>query len=692
MRVLMIEARDNVRFMTSIEKYWDPLYRCEPKEIADFIPPLLAVLRSVYNSSHFFNTSERMTSFLSKITNQLIVASQNYLTDNYQKPIWSENMANLVRKISECKALQDVYRSTYYRMLREIEERGDKPLTCSANFLFNRLDKFTIRLSKIREIMEICLRYQVLKLIPISGMEQFHEKITFSFLKISNTLYDPLEYRKQNFNVDFLNFQKEISIVELEMEIFVKNYIEPVPTAVQRVLTLKRFQKLNLKCLKLSDRFVDLAGMLIGEIENVKDKYNEERGMPPIGRCVTPACGRIAWARSLFYKIDNPMKSLTQYQCINSHPNSQLCVKLYNFLAPTLLSYEATTHKAWYSYVDQVRRKLEVPILKKNPETNRYEINLNPYVQQSIKECEGMWKLGLEVPELTAILTFCQDKVFTAYNKIKELVRRNDKLRHSIYPIFLPLMRIHLIKLERIFAPALSQVTWLTFEIGDYFDEVDKVLWPIESFVKDISDVNDAQIEHLLGAIQYYVLVYLPDEAVTPEEFKDTNIEHRHIVGKMVEIKSLAAEKAAVDLIKRFIEKAEGVPVRDDSGKFRLPNSEISDDNWRGEEAKPINKFDWLQFDKIYKPVGYASEEDNLVLCYRDYDGLNYDITLLHIDCVELFAYYNHRMISVLAKCTKRSMEMLKVRKFERFNSREKLNFKLIGTIKSNECGEDIRL
>lgn len=671
----MIEAKDNVRFMTSIEKYWDPLYRCEPREIADFIPPLLAVLRRVYNSSHFFNTSERMTSFLSKVTNQLIVASQNYLTENYQKAIWSENMTDLVRKIGECKTMQDVYRSTYFRMLREIEERGDKPLTCSTNFLFTRLDKFTIRLSKIREIMEICLRYQVLKRIPITGMEQFLEKIEFSFTKISETSYDPLEYRKNHFNHDFLHFQKEISVVELEMALFVKNYIEPIPTAAQRVLTLKRFQKLNLNCLKLSERFVDLAGMLIGEIENVKDKYNEDRGRPPIGRCVTPACGRITWARSLFYKIDTPMKSLTAYKCINNHPNSQLCVKLFNFLGHTLLSYEATTHKAWYTYVDQVRSKLEVPILNKNPETNRYEINLNPYVQQSIKECEGMWKLGLEVPEMTAILTFCQDKVFNAYNKIKELVRRNDKLRHSIYPIFLPLMRIHLIKLERVFAPALSQVTWLTFEIDEYFAEVEKVLWPIESFVKDISDVNDAQIEVLLGAIQYFVLVYLPDEAVTPEEFNNMNVEHRLIVEKMVEIKSLAAEKAAVDLINRFIEKAQDVPYRDESGKFRLSKAKINEDNWRIEESKPINKFDWLQFDKIYKPVGYATEEDNLVLCYKDYDGLNYDITLLHIDCVELFAYYNHRMISVLAKCTKKSMEMLKVRILNFLKSLKLTNF-----------------
>lgn len=60
--------------------------------------------------------------------------------------------------------------------------------------------------------------------------------------------------------------------------------------------------------------------------------------------------------------------------------------------------------------------------------------------------------------------------------------------------------------------------------------------------------------------------------------------------------------------------------------------------------------------------MSYASPEDNEVLCFSDYDGLKYDVNLLHIDCVELFAYYNQRMISSLVKATKKSMEMLKNR------------------------------
>lgn len=346
--------------MTSIEKYWDPLYRCDPPEITEHLPPLLTVLRSVYNSSSFFHTSECMSSFLSKVTNQLIVASQNYLTNDHTKSIWNENMATLVRKINECKKMQEVYRETYENMYKEIKEKGEMPLTCSSNYLFNRVDLFTIRLCKIREIMEVCLRYEILKTIPITGMEQFLEKIELAFETISTTFYDPLAYRLKQFDKDFLQFQKEVSVAEMDMENFVKDYLDPIPLTAQRILTLKRFQRLNLICLKLADRMIDVANLLTIEIENIKDKYNEERGEPPLGRCLTPAIGKVMWSQSLHKKIEEPVKFLLQYDCIYQHSTMQMCVKMYNFLAPMFLSYESTTHKAWYAYVNQVRSKLQV--------------------------------------------------------------------------------------------------------------------------------------------------------------------------------------------------------------------------------------------------------------------------------------------------------------------------------------------
>ncbi|KAG5675719.1 hypothetical protein PVAND_005600 [Polypedilum vanderplanki] len=664
LRKLLVEATDNVRFLQSIQEYWNPLYKCEPNELCHHIKLLLKILHGVYSTSNFFNTSLRITSFLSKVSNQIVNTSRKYLTSNFTKTIWTEDMKILVKKINECKNMVEIYRNAFSSMVDEIVANGEKPLECSPSYLFDRLELFINRLCKIREVMEICLRYQVLNQIRIGGMELFSNKIYNGFEKIAKTSYDPLEYRIKQFEQDFVDFQVLVSTTEVEMEQFLIHYLEEIPTVESKILALKRFEKLDLMCLGYGKRYISIAESLLKEMEDIKDKYNEERAKPPMERGIPPYITRIKWARTLHKKIQEPLKYLTKYECVYKHKVTQQCVKMYNFLTPILDGYETTTHKAWYTYVDQIRSRLECPILKKHAETNHYIINLNPYVLQVVKECESMMKFGLQVPKSVAILTYCKDRVFDAYNILKMLVQRNNLLRKSIKPIFLPLMRIHLIKLERIFAPAFSQITWLTFDIENYFINIARILEPLEEFVKTINDINDAQIETLLEHIGNMVLIHLPEQAVTPEEFLDMNLEYRKNVEKIIQIKSQAAEKSTVELINKFIEKAEMVPYYDNSGKYQLPYSKIDESNRRFEEIKPINKFDWLSFDKIFKAVGYATPEDNEINVFKDFDGLHYDVTLLHIDCMELFAYYNHRVISVLAKCSKRSMEILKTRSY----------------------------
>lgn len=77
------------------------------------------------------------------------------------------------------------------------------------------------------------------------------------------------------------------------------------------------------------------------------------------------------------------------------HKKAQTCVKYYNYLAGVLLHYEMLHHKAWYDYAEQVRNKLETPIIKKNAKTNWLEMNFDKYILQLMKEADSMCKLKL---------------------------------------------------------------------------------------------------------------------------------------------------------------------------------------------------------------------------------------------------------------------------------------------------------
>jgi len=41
-----------------------------------------------------------------------------------------------------------------------------------------------------------------------------------------------------------------------------------------------------------------------------------------------------------------------------------------------------------------------------------------------------MSKFGLEMPDFIQMLIFCEDKIFSSYERVKKLLKKNDALRY----------------------------------------------------------------------------------------------------------------------------------------------------------------------------------------------------------------------------------------------------------------------
>lgn len=92
------EATDNVKFVASLEVFYDPLYR-EPEDIHNHVDNLLKALRSVYNTSQFYNSSNSIASFLVKCTNHLTNVCKAYINNNGTISVFSQTIEQLNGKI-----------------------------------------------------------------------------------------------------------------------------------------------------------------------------------------------------------------------------------------------------------------------------------------------------------------------------------------------------------------------------------------------------------------------------------------------------------------------------------------------------------------------------------------------------------------------------------------------------------------
>lgn len=115
-----------------------------------------------------------------------------------------------------------------------------------------------------------------------------------------------------------------------------------------QIYDLYRFQKLKFKHLRIDRKYLELTGLFQKEIEDVRDRYNEDRSDPPIPRNVPPIAGRILWIRQLFRRIESPMEIYKECRRVISHDHMQRCIKIYNALISVFIHYEMIYHKSWY--------------------------------------------------------------------------------------------------------------------------------------------------------------------------------------------------------------------------------------------------------------------------------------------------------------------------------------------------------
>jgi len=63
------EAKDNVKCLSTLEKFIEPLYDGSNQEIIDMLPSLMNAVKMVHTISRYYNTNEKLTQLFIKITN-----------------------------------------------------------------------------------------------------------------------------------------------------------------------------------------------------------------------------------------------------------------------------------------------------------------------------------------------------------------------------------------------------------------------------------------------------------------------------------------------------------------------------------------------------------------------------------------------------------------------------------------------
>ncbi|KAM8851316.1 dynein axonemal heavy chain 8-like isoform 1-T4 [Spinachia spinachia] len=634
------ETKDNVKFLNTLEEVCQPLYNSDPVTMMKSVQNVINAIRMIYSVSLYYNTSEKISALLIKVTNQMVTACRSYITNNGTFLIWDQNAEEMVKKIQECICLYEEYQSCFQKTKNQIIEKlGKRSFEVSEKQIFCKFEGFCKQLQKITQIIAVFKNFKSLEKSNIEGIEILARQFYTISLNMKKMQYDILAPRTE-FDTDFTKFMTQISHIEKQLTAFMSSCFTHIISSQQSLSLIQRFQRLKIPCLEteISKLLSVILQHYLSEVEFVRKLYDQKKDDPPLARKMPPVALRIDWIRHLYKKIEEPIAFIKKNSDILCRPEGQDVVKMYNETAAVFVEFECVYHKAWMDEVSKLQYVLNITLLVRHPETAKLVVNFDPKVTEVIWDTKWLMKMGLEVPKQALRLVKLESEIKANHLRLQTILADYESTCESIPLEFTALMAPKIRNVESVLRHGAVLLTWSSFLLDKFFQNVDTALFELKHLVKTVLDICTIHIDDVLTDISETVLIDLPEyQASSMQELIDHNVEHCRERAKTLNSQCSCIKEAVEELgnalssiyFSKGIEKTAEEPV---PGRKRVIFS--------SDRQKPLDE-----------DVGLDSEgpDRNKAIKFEK-------------DFKVLYEYFSARVLEALVKTTKLSLDILKKR------------------------------
>ncbi|KAK7469847.1 hypothetical protein BaRGS_00036125 [Batillaria attramentaria] len=443
------EAKDNVKFLYTLETACDPLYNSNPVKMLETIPGLINAARMIHSISRYYNTSEKMTSLFIKVTNQMITACKTYITDGSTETVWSLGPDVVRKRLRECIHLNEQYKFHYHEVKKNLEKLpGERQFDFSEMYIFGKFDTFSRRLEKIIEMFDIIDIYAHLPMLKLEGIEIITNKLNSIVAGMKKKNYNFLDSRKENFDLDFEDFKRQINELHNSIVSFMNTRFETVTSTQGAMRLLRRFESIALPNMPFEEKYKQIIQLYGRDLEMVAKMYRTFKSEPIIARNMPPIAGKIAWARQLYRRINEPMEVFKQRPALFfDSPDAKKIIRNFNRLSKVLIEFELLYYRGWLREVEICKAGLQASLLVRHPETRELYINFDMEIMTLLRETDCMQRMGLEIPPIAHTLRaraglpvlelnpddlFVED-VYKSLNELEVMVTRvNEILQYRV--------------------------------------------------------------------------------------------------------------------------------------------------------------------------------------------------------------------------------------------------------------------
>ncbi|XP_041986842.1 dynein axonemal heavy chain 5 [Aricia agestis] len=664
------EAKDNAKFIQAMEKCCHSLYLDDPVKIKDSILNLLQTVRLIHSVSQFYNTSERISSLMVKITNQMIETCKQYITCRFKETIWSQNRDLVRNKLIHCINLNKTYRDTYIFVKNQPFLPNTEQFSFSENYVFGKFDTFCNRLNKIISMFDLMDDYNHLFEKRMEGLllgEDLEEAINFfaeAKKAVTTCQYDYLDYRNNEFDKDFQAFEDKTNALKQSIGNTIESNFSSVWETPQGIKFLTRFEKVSKKIeiTKLGEKYNRVLKYSEKEVDKIMKMFKRQKDDPPLPRNYSPVAGRIKWARCLMYNMTETVESVCAHPVLHALPAAADMMKKYSATRNLIINYEDTMRAVWMNQnIWDVDDSLTNSLLKID-DSGRLSVNLDHKIKLLIRESDCLIKMGLDLPIVCHSLYF-KKEYFTLINDslqflLEDYLRTVRQVKLEVRPLLLP----QVVRLSSLLLPGLRSVTWTCEDWKEFIDRANGAITSFDVLVTRVHDIYVNRIIYVLAGMQEVTLVTLPDENPwSIDEFLDHIESGCRNASMELNRKSLMVEEAVEEILE-LVKKAaqqfkpceinpdfEFLVAEDDAHSTAGPASTMNESTTSGQQDWSAV---WECFENPHRLISIPA------------GGLSKSMQEMVKNAVtEMRRYYSRKVIDVLIKVTRRALDKI-IKKF----------------------------